>query len=61
MRRALGQVPGWPPPKIPPLDILTLQALALWAAVLIVALGLLADLAIVRLDPRIRASGRTLG
>ena len=61
MRRALGQVPNWPPPKVPPLDILTLQALALWAAVLIVTLGLLADLAIVRLDPRIRASGRTLG
>ena len=61
MRRALGQVPNWPPPKIAPLDILTLQALALWAAVLIVALGLLADLAIVRLDPRIRASGRTVG
>jgi peptide/nickel transport system permease protein len=61
MRRALGQVPNWPPPKVPPLDILTLQALALWAAVLIVALGLLADLAIVRLDPRIRASGRTVG
>jgi len=61
MRRALGQVPGWPPPKVAPLDILTLQALALWAAVLIVALGLLADLAIVRLDPRIRRSGRTIG
>jgi peptide/nickel transport system permease protein len=61
MRRALGQVPNWPPPKVPPLDILTLQALALWAAVLIVALGLLADLTIVRLDPRIRASGRTVG
>ena len=29
MRRALGQVPNWPPPKVPPLDILTLQALAL--------------------------------
>jgi peptide/nickel transport system permease protein len=61
MRRALGQVPNWPPPKIPPLDILTLQALALWAAVLIVLLGLLADLAIMRLDPRIRASGRPIG
>jgi peptide/nickel transport system permease protein len=61
MRRALGQVPNWPPPKIPPLDILTLQALALWAAVLIVALGLLADLAIMRLDPRIRTSGRPIG
>jgi peptide/nickel transport system permease protein len=61
MRRALGQVPNWPPPKVPPLDILTLQALALWAAVLIVALGLLADLAIMRLDPRIRTSGRPIG
>ena len=61
MRRALGQVPGCPPPKIPPLDILTLRALALWAAVLIVALGLLADLAIMRLDPRIRTSGRPIG
>jgi peptide/nickel transport system permease protein len=61
MRRALGQVPNWPPPKVQPIDILTLQALALWAAVLIVALGLLADLAIVQLDPRIRASGRTVG
>jgi peptide/nickel transport system permease protein len=61
LRRALGQVPNWPPPKLPPLDILTLQALALWAAVLIVALGLLADLAIMRLDPRIRTSGHTIG
>jgi peptide/nickel transport system permease protein len=61
MRRALGQVPNWPPPKVPPLDILTLQALALWAAVLIVALGLLADLAIMRLDPRVRTSGKAIG
>jgi peptide/nickel transport system permease protein len=60
-KRALGQVPNWPPPKIPPIDVPALQALALWAAVLIVALGLLADLAIVRLDPRIRSSGRTVG
>ena len=36
MKRALGQAPGWPPRRI---DIPTLQALALWAAVLIVALG----------------------
>jgi peptide/nickel transport system permease protein len=61
MRRALGQVPNWPPPKIPPLDVLTLQALALWAAILIVTLSLLADLAIMRLDPRIRTSGRPIG
>jgi peptide/nickel transport system permease protein len=60
-KRALGQVPNWPPPKVPPIDIPTLQALALWAAVLIVALGLLADLAIMRLDPRIRTSGHAIG
>ena len=60
-KRALGQVPNWPPPKVPPIDVPALQALALWAAVLIVALGLLADLAIVRLDPRIRSGGQTLG
>ena len=56
MRRALGQAPGWPPS----IDIPTLQALAMWAAVLIVALSLLADLAIARLDPRMRAGGRAL-
>jgi ABC-type dipeptide/oligopeptide/nickel transport system permease component len=61
MKRALGQVPNWPPPKVAPVDVLTLQALALWAAVLIVALGLLADLAIMRLDPHIRTSGHTIG
>jgi ABC-type dipeptide/oligopeptide/nickel transport system permease component len=46
---------------VPIIDIPTLQALALWASVLIVALGLLADLAIMRLDPRIRRSGHTIG
>ena len=56
-KRALGQAPGWPPT----IDIPTLQALALWASVLIVALSLLADLAIVRLDPRVRSAGRTVG
>ena len=57
MKRALGQAPGWgvaTQAGVPIIDIPTLQALALWAAVLIVALGLLADLAIMRLDPRIR-------
>jgi peptide/nickel transport system permease protein len=56
-KRALGKAPGWPPT----IDIPTLQALALWASVLIVLLSLLADLAIVRLDPRVRASGSFLG
>ena len=57
MKRALGQAPGWPPG----IDIPTLQALAMWAAVLIVALSLLADLAIARLDPRVRSAGAALG
>jgi peptide/nickel transport system permease protein len=64
MKRALGQAPGWgisTQAGVPIIDIPTLQALALWAAVLIVALGLLADLAIMRLDPRIRTSGHTIG
>jgi ABC-type dipeptide/oligopeptide/nickel transport system permease component len=37
------------------------QMLGVWAAVLIVAVSLLGDLAIVKLDPRIRASGRAIG
>jgi peptide/nickel transport system permease protein len=54
IRRALGQTPGYPPSQDPPL----LTALALWAAVMIVVVGILADLALVALDPRIRARGR---
>jgi len=64
MKRALGQAPAWgisTQAGVPIIDIPTLQALALWAAVLIVALGLLADLAIMALDPRIRTSGHTIG
>jgi peptide/nickel transport system permease protein len=56
-RRALGQAPGWPPT----IDYPTLQALAMWAAVLVVALSLLADFAIGRLDPRVRSRGVKLG
>ena len=56
MRRALGQNYG-----AEVIDIPTLQALAVWASVLIVPLSLLADLAIVRLGPRVRASGRAIG
>jgi ABC-type dipeptide/oligopeptide/nickel transport system permease component len=37
-----------------------IQAISIWAAVLIVALSLIGDLAIARLDPRIR-SGRRPG
>ena len=56
-KRALARAPGWPPT----IDFPTLQALALWASVLIVALSLLADLAIVRLDSRVRSRGRASG
>ena len=55
MRRALGQNYGAPEHSI---DIPMLQGLAMWAAVLIVAVSLVADLAIARVDPRIRAGGR---
>jgi peptide/nickel transport system permease protein len=64
LKRALGQAPAWgisTQAGVPIIDIPMMQALALWAAVLIVALGLLADLAIMRLDPRIRTSGQTIG
>jgi peptide/nickel transport system permease protein len=64
LKRALGQAAAWgisTPAGSPIIDIPMLQALALWAAVLIVALGLLADLAIVGLDPRVRHSGSTIG
>jgi len=54
MKRALGESPGYSP--VP--DVTVLQALALWAAVLIIAGGILADLALAKLDPRVRAGGR---
>src|SRR4051794_3450364 len=57
MKRALGQAPGWPPT----IDFAMLQGLAIWGAVLIVVLSLLADLAVVALDPAIRATGRAPG
>jgi peptide/nickel transport system permease protein len=54
-KRALAQAT---PPTI---DVPTLQALALWAAVLIVAMSALADIALVKLDPRLRATARPPG
>ena len=54
-KRALAQAT---PPTI---DVPTLQALALWAAVLIVAMSAVADIALVKLDPRLRATGRPPG
>ena len=55
LRRALGQNVGGDDKFI---DIPMIQAISIWAAVLIVVVSLLADLAILRLDPRIRAGGR---
>jgi peptide/nickel transport system permease protein len=45
----------------PTIDVPTLQALALWAAVLIVVMSAIADIALVKLDPRLRAYGRVPG
>jgi ABC-type dipeptide/oligopeptide/nickel transport system permease component len=52
--RAFGKAPGYPPN----IDYPTLQAVGVWAAVLIVVVGLLADIALVAVDPRVRAAGR---
>jgi peptide/nickel transport system permease protein len=47
------------PPNAPETpDILLLQALTVWGAVLIVGLSIISDLLVVATDPRIRASGR---
>ncbi len=53
-RSALDQASG----AASAVDFAALQALALWGAVFIVVIGLLADLALVALDPRIRTRGR---
>jgi peptide/nickel transport system permease protein len=50
-KRALGKAD---PPVI---DVPMLQAQAIWGAILIVALGVAADLVIVGLDPRVRSRG----
>jgi peptide/nickel transport system permease protein len=52
--RAFGKAPGFPPV----IDYPTLQAVAVWASVCIVVIGLVADLALAALDPRVRAAGR---
>jgi peptide/nickel transport system permease protein len=49
-KRALGQIKELPPVY----DIPMLQALALWAAVLIVVVSAIADCVIIVLDPRVR-------
>ena len=42
-------------------DIPMLQGLMLWAAVIVVVVSILSDIALVLIDPRIRASGRLPG
>jgi peptide/nickel transport system permease protein len=60
LRRAIDKDPAFPG-----LDIPMIQAITLWAAALIVALGIVADLVLARIDPRARSalvargSGRT--
>jgi peptide/nickel transport system permease protein len=57
--RAFGKAAGFLPDGFaPPVDYPTLQAIGVWAAVLIVVVGIMADVAITALDPRVRAAGR---
>lgn len=57
--RAFGKAQGFLPDGFgPPVDYPTLQLVGLWAAVLIVLVGIIADMAITALDPRVRAAGR---
>lgn len=53
--RATGHVFNWR--GDPVIDIPLLQAISIWAAVFIVAIGIAVDLVLVRLDPRIRHAG----
>jgi peptide/nickel transport system permease protein len=57
IRRAVGQAGGVDSSGSPEL----LQAISLWAAMLIVVMSLIGDLAIMRIDPRIRAGGKPIG
>ena len=62
-RRAFGQAPGTlvPTEPIGAIDIVMVQALALWTAVLILFVSALADVALATLDPRVRSTGRPVG
>jgi peptide/nickel transport system permease protein len=62
-RRAFGQAPGTLVPNEPigHIDIVMVQALALWTALLIVLVSALADVALAVLDPRVRSTGRPVG
>ena len=61
LRRALAQNVGNVGAGDKTIDIPMVQAISIWAAVMIVTVSLLADLAVVRLDPKVRAHGATLG
>ena len=54
---AMGQIPELPPG----FDIPMLQGLAWWGAVLIVVVSALADVVLIMLDPRVRATDRPVG
>jgi peptide/nickel transport system permease protein len=56
LRRAMDRDPSFPG-----IDVPMIQAVTLWAAVIIVVLGLLCDLALLALDPRLRQAGRAPG
>jgi peptide/nickel transport system permease protein len=57
--RAFGKSAGFVPDLgAPPVDYPTLQAVGVWASALIVVVGIVADIAITALDPRVRAAGR---
>ena len=62
-RRAFGQAESSLVPHEPlgHIDIPMVQALALWTALLIVLVSALADVVLVMLDPRVRATGRPVG
>jgi peptide/nickel transport system permease protein len=62
-RRAFGQAESSLVPHEPlgHIDIPMVQALALWTALLIVLVSALADVVLMMLDPRVRATGRPVG
>jgi ABC-type dipeptide/oligopeptide/nickel transport system permease component len=62
-RRAFGQAESSLVPHEPlgHIDIPMVQALALWTGLLIVLVSALADVVLVMLDPRVRATGRPVG
>jgi peptide/nickel transport system permease protein len=53
--RATGHVLDWK--GDPVVDYVMIQAISIWAAVIIVGLGIVVDLFLVRIDPRIREAG----